>query len=186
MGQISGGPADSSGGPADFSGGPADCPGGPADFPGGPADFPGGPAALNSLENSTQTRPHTPAPHTLEITKNVWDVRHVWVLSAFTSITPHQKLRIPPAHPKTLQDPNILRTFATAIASAADGNRPHQSRTITGHKLIAYLYIHWRAMYPLCCRVAPPSAPTADTCAQHLHIKLTKNSQWNPSGRVPL
>ena len=55
-----------------------------------------------------------------------------------------------------------------------------------GHKLIAYLYIHWRAMYPLCCRIAPPSAPTADTCAQHLHIKLTKNSQWNPSGRVPL
>ena len=67
MGQISGGPADSSGGPADFSGGPADFPGGPADSSGGPADssggpadFPSGPAALNSLENSTQTRPPYP------------------------------------------------------------------------------------------------------------------------------
>ncbi len=137
----SGGPTDSSGGPADFPGGPADFPGGPADSSGGPADFPSGPAALNSLENSTQTRPHTPAPHTLEITKNVWDVRHVWVLFRFRAepfvplrlcainniscaidkrlcvreLQPTTQIRIPPAHPKRLHELEILRTFAARI-----------------------------------------------------------------------
>ena len=44
-------------------------------------------------------------------------------------LRPAMQIRIPPAHPKSLHEPEKLRTFATAIASAADGNRPQQPRT---------------------------------------------------------
>ena len=97
-------------------------------------------------------------------------VRKMKSLSA-RELPPPKQIRIPPANPKCLQDSEILRTFAIAIASAVDGNRPQQPRITNNtyrHKPFAYLlYIHWRAMLTITTlwRRGTPSALPADTCA---------------------
>ena len=121
-----------------------------------------------SREFNPNSSPIPPVPRNPKITKEVWDVRHVRVLFAFTSNTPHPKLRILPTPSVTLQDPNKLSIFATAIASTVDGNRP-------------YILLSRRISL----------SPLADTCAQHLQLLagiflLVRTSQWDSSGGVPL